>query len=148
MSCPVSNPQHDYVGLVKLLPLLHQLVDATGEVHLTEEESARIRALGFAAHAGKWHVPPLPPELVADNDLLRNLSLGWIAYPPPQILASGQEISSDDASHGGLPAATPSRIWPSHSVLRLKRSSPDSVTSGASTCPIGGKPSWRGGRGG
>src|SRR3989442_3057660 len=63
---PVSNPQHDYVGLVKLLPLLHQLVDATGEVHLTEEESARIRALGFAAHAGKWHVPPLPPELVAD----------------------------------------------------------------------------------
>ena len=70
----------DYAGLVKLLPVLRNLVDACGEVTLTPQEAELIRSLGFAVKAGRWRVPPVPPELVADNPLLEHLSLGWV--PP------------------------------------------------------------------
>jgi|SRR5437588_8465459 len=67
----------DYPGLVKLLPLLRTFPDALGETTLTTEEAAHIRSLGFAAEAGRWKVPPLPPELVSGNQLLENFSTGW-----------------------------------------------------------------------
>src|SRR6266404_4604394 len=67
----------DYPRLVKLLPLLRTFPDALGETTLTTEEAARIRSLGFAAEAGRWTVPPLPPELVRGNQLFENYSEGW-----------------------------------------------------------------------
>ena len=67
----------DYAALVKLLPILRNLVDGCGEVTLTAEEAAQIRLLGFAAEAGRWKVPPVPPELIQDNPLLEHLSIGW-----------------------------------------------------------------------
>src|SRR5882724_372303 len=67
----------DYPGLVKLLPLLRILPDALGETTLATEEAALIQSLGFAAEAGRWKVPPLPPELVSGNQLFENYSEGW-----------------------------------------------------------------------
>jgi hypothetical protein len=67
----------DYAALVKLLPTLRCLVDGCGEVTLIADEAALIRSLGFDAHAGRWRVPPVTPELVRDNPLLENLSIGW-----------------------------------------------------------------------
>src|SRR5262249_2164617 len=71
------NAPPDYAALVKLLPALRTLVDACGEVTLTAYEAERIGSLGFDANAGRWHVPPVPPELVRDNPLLEHLSVGW-----------------------------------------------------------------------
>jgi hypothetical protein len=80
-----QQPQNEgYAALLELLPTLHHLVDACGEVWLTGEEAARIEKLGFPAQAGRWHVPPVPPELVAGNPLLEHLSIGW---RPPQTAA-------------------------------------------------------------
>src|SRR5229473_2012576 len=68
----------DYATLVMLLPVLRNLVDGCGEVTLREEEAARIKLLGFQdVAAGRWKVPPVPPELVRDNQLLEHLSIGW-----------------------------------------------------------------------
>jgi hypothetical protein len=67
----------DYLGLFRLLDLLRTLPDARRETTLTQEEAARIRSLGFAAEAGCWKVPPLPPELVRGNQLFENYSEGW-----------------------------------------------------------------------
>src|SRR5713226_911128 len=70
-------PTPDYATLVKLLPILRNCVDGCGEVTLTVEEAERIQSLGFAAEAGRWKVPPVPPELVRDNPLFECLSIGW-----------------------------------------------------------------------
>ena len=68
----------DYPALVGLLPTLHNLVDACGDVTLTAEEANKIRALGFAdAKSGPWKCPPLPPHLTHANPLLEPLSAGW-----------------------------------------------------------------------
>jgi hypothetical protein len=67
----------DYPGLVKLLSILRSLPDARKEAMLTTEEAGRIRSLGFAAEAGRWKVPPLPPELVRGSPLFENYSEGW-----------------------------------------------------------------------
>ena len=76
-----EKPVPDYVGLLKALLVTKTLVDATGKVLLTDEEAARIRALGFpTAEAGRWQVPPVPPELVRDNRLFENLAIGWPAH--------------------------------------------------------------------
>ena len=64
--------------MVKLLPVLKHFVDGCGEVTLSEQEAERIRPLGFRnVAAGRWKVPPVPPELVRDNPLLEHLSIGW-----------------------------------------------------------------------
>jgi hypothetical protein len=73
----MSSTSPGYVVLVKLLPTLRNLVDGCGEVTLTADESALIRSLGFPATEGRWKVPPLPFELVRDNQLLEHLSIGW-----------------------------------------------------------------------
>lgn len=68
----------NYERLVKLFPILHNLVDGCGEVILSEEEATRIQELGFpGVAAGRWKVPPVPPDLVRDNQLLEHLSIGW-----------------------------------------------------------------------
>jgi hypothetical protein len=79
----VWRAKMNYAALARLLPLLRNLVDACGDVWLTDGEAARIRALGFSAQVGRWRVPPLPPELVAGNPLLEPLSIGW--EPPPPL---------------------------------------------------------------
>src|SRR5713226_9706383 len=71
------RPTPDYATLVKLLPLLRRLPDATGETTLTPEEAAKIRSFGFTTEVGRWKVPPVPPELVRDSPLLEHLSIGW-----------------------------------------------------------------------
>jgi hypothetical protein len=71
----------DFDGLTKALQVTKRLVDATGEVILIEDEAAGIRALGFpTAGAGRWKVPPVPPELVRDNWLFEHLAIGWPSY--------------------------------------------------------------------
>lgn len=67
----------NYAALVKLLPTLRSLVDGCGEVTLIADEAAKIRSLGFQAEEGRWKAPPVPPELVRDNPLIENLSIGW-----------------------------------------------------------------------
>lgn len=67
----------NYAALVNMVPTLRNLVDACGEVTLTGDEAAFVRSLGFHASDGRWRVPPIPPELVRDNPLLENLSIGW-----------------------------------------------------------------------
>jgi hypothetical protein len=68
----------DYPGLVKVLQYeLRHMPDARKEAMLTTEEAARVRSLGFEAAAGRWKVPPLPPELVRGNQLFENYSEGW-----------------------------------------------------------------------
>lgn len=71
------SPTPDYTSLVKLLPVLRRLPDATGETTVTPEEAAKIRSFGFTAASGKWKCPPLPPQLTRDNPLLEPLSAGW-----------------------------------------------------------------------
>lgn len=67
----------DYAALLKLLPVLRNWVDATGEVTLTDEEAERVRSLGFTdARAGRYRFRPFPYELVADT-LFEFLSIGW-----------------------------------------------------------------------
>ena len=71
------RPTPNYALLVKLLPLLRRLPDATGETTLTPEEAAQINSFGFVAESGEWKCPPLPPQLTRDNPLLESLSAGW-----------------------------------------------------------------------
>jgi hypothetical protein len=71
----MSTP--DYESLVRLLPTLHNLVDACCEMMITAEEASKIRSLGFSADAGRWKCPPLPPNLTRDNPLLEPLSVAW-----------------------------------------------------------------------
>lgn len=71
------RPTPDYAALVKLVPVLRRLPDATGETTLMPEEAARIRSFGFTAESGRWKCPPLPPQLTCDNPLLEALSAGW-----------------------------------------------------------------------
>ncbi len=83
----------DYAALHRLLFVLKRLPDVMGETTLTAEEAARIRSLGFAAEAGPWRVPPLPPELVRDNPLFEGFAVGWNfreawSASPPQPDAS------------------------------------------------------------
>jgi hypothetical protein len=85
----------DYVTLVKLLPILRNLVDGCGEVTLTADEAAQIRLLGFRAEEGRWRVPPVPPELVADIPLLENLSIGW---NPAQVEATHNGANTKNQS--------------------------------------------------
>jgi hypothetical protein len=71
----------DYVGLVRVLLRTRYMVDASGQVLLTDEEAAQIRQLGFpTVGAGWWSVPAVPPELVRDNPLLEHLALHWPTY--------------------------------------------------------------------
>ncbi len=96
----------DYAALVKLFPILRNCVDGCGEVTLTADEAAQIRLLGFRAEEGRWSVPPVPPELVADNPLLENLSIGWNTRQNPS-----QPISTNGSrqeSKSGVPQ-TPAR---------------------------------------
>lgn len=65
------------MGLLSQLIALKRLPDAIGETTLTPEEASKIRSLGFAADPGPWKVPPVPPQLVGDDQLLAQLSLGW-----------------------------------------------------------------------
>jgi len=69
----------NYSALVKLLPLLKNLVDGCGEVRLDDDEAAQIKLLGFAPDSRRWQVPPVPPELVRNNPLFEHLSIGWEA---------------------------------------------------------------------
>ncbi len=82
----------DYESLVKLLPVLRNLVDACGEVTLTTEEAERILSLGFGAKSGQWRCPPLPPELTRDNPLLEPLSVGWGKRTPLQAIPKNEGI--------------------------------------------------------
>lgn len=72
-----STKSPDYAALVKLLPTLKHLVDALGDVILMPGEAEKIQTYGFAAHPGRWPVPPVPPELVAGNGLLEHLASRW-----------------------------------------------------------------------
>jgi hypothetical protein len=65
--------QPDYPGLVRLLPTLHHLVDASGMVTLEPPEAESVNRLGFPAQPGPWRVPPLPTDLVDGNPLLEPL---------------------------------------------------------------------------
>lgn len=90
----------DYVNLVKLFPVLRNLVDGCGEVILTVEGAARIRLLGFRAEEGRWKVPPVPPELVRDNNLLEHLSIGW---NPRRVEATPNEVNTKSQSCSRAP---------------------------------------------
>lgn len=80
----------DYESLVKLLPVLGNLVDACGEVTLTADEAKRILSLGFKAESGRWKCPPLPPELTRDNPMLERLSAGWGERAPLQSIPKNE----------------------------------------------------------
>ena len=70
----------DYWGLVlRVLPSLRNfgyVCAACPELTISEEEASKIRALGFGAEAGRWKVPRVPFQLVADTSL-EYLSVGW-----------------------------------------------------------------------
>lgn len=72
-----STKSPDYAALVRLLPTLKHAVDALGGVILTPGEVEKIQPLGFAAHPGRWEVPPIPPDLVAGNGFLEHLASRW-----------------------------------------------------------------------
>ena len=86
----MCNTPPDYLNLVKLLLVLHNLVDACGEVVITFQEASKIRALGFPAEPGRWKCPPLPPELTRDNPLLEPLSVGWGERTPLQAIPKNE----------------------------------------------------------
>ena len=97
------RPPPDYSNLVRLLPVLRRLPDATGETTLTPEEAAKIRSLGFTAESGRWQCPPLPPQLTRDNPLLEPLSAGWndqSVLPAIPRIEGGRE-SRTARHHGG-----------------------------------------------
>ncbi len=89
--------QEDFAGLVEVLRNLQQVPDATAQTVLTVEEAAKIRALGFAAKAGPWRVPPLPDELVVGDGLLECLGETWRAsnedIPLPELRAQEPEAA-------------------------------------------------------
>ncbi len=117
----------DYEGLVKLLSVLRNFVDACGEVRINNEEAARISTLGFPAKAGRWRVPPVPPELVTDNHLLEHLALGWThAQSVPQE-PTGQTKTLDQSA--GTARATPK------SLSSPQLSAGDAVTLGREKAP-------------
>jgi hypothetical protein len=95
----------DYEGLLKLLPRLNRFPDAIGETTLTLEEAEKIRRLGFAADAGPWRVPALPPELTRDT-MSETLSAGWKdRTDAPNILRSAG--NPERATAGRQFATTP-----------------------------------------
>src|SRR6266852_5301260 len=99
----------NYATLVKLLPVLHRLPDATGETTLTPEEAAKIRSFGFTAESGRWKCPPLPPQLTRDNPPLEPLSAGWndrsVLPAIPRIEGSRESETARQPS--GEPRVTP-----------------------------------------
>jgi hypothetical protein len=97
----------DYAALVGLFPVLRNCVDGCGEVTLTADEAARIRLLGFPAEEGRWMVPPIPPELVRDNPLLENLSIGWNPRKGPgQITVANESRQRSSSAVPHTPAWT------------------------------------------
>lgn len=129
----------DYAALVKLLPTLRNLVDGCGDVSLTDEEAELIRSLGFAAQSGRWRVPPVPPELVRDNPLLENRSIGWSSRqndPPassvriPEARVEGSRVAVQDvpATEGARPGEFRRTKEPS-ARLRQARGGDDSEVS-------------------
>jgi hypothetical protein len=97
----------DYAALVRLFPVLRNLVDACGEVTLTAEEAAQIRLLGFPAEEGRWRVLPVPNELVRDNPLLENLSIGWDPRKSPgQITVANERRQRSSSAVPHTPART------------------------------------------
>lgn len=108
----------DYAALVNLFPILRNCVDGCGEVTLTVEEAERIRSLGFVADAGRWKVPPLPFELVRDNPLLENLSIGWDTYHAENPVTAANGTRKDvevrrnkiGSEYGFQAPVTPDRI--------------------------------------
>ena len=85
----LSTPR-DYGALVKLLPVLRNLVDGCGEVTLAAEEAECIRSLGFEAQSGRWKCPPLPPDMTRDNPLLERLSVGWGEWTPQEVIPKNE----------------------------------------------------------
>ena len=71
---------------------LTRVPDGLGDTRLTEDEAARIRALGFRAAAGPWRVPPLPHRLVAGG-LFESLADRWREHENREYLNDGGATS-------------------------------------------------------
>ena len=128
----------NYSALLKLLPLLKNLVDACGEVRLDDDEAAQIRLLGFAAESGRWKVPPIPPELVRDNPLLEHLSTGCdvretsVPSVPMRHDKREREAEIGQALEPLVRRQAPSRANAGTCQNRIEATEPVSVT-----CPAG-----------
>jgi len=109
-----STKSPDYAALVKLLPTLKHPVDAVGDVILMPGEAEKIQTFGFAAHPGRWPVPPVPPELVAGNGLLEHLASRWDPFwvlrrsDEQRVEATHAVFSTDAAVPAAVSAAPPS----------------------------------------
>src|ERR1017187_712204 len=121
-----------YPGLVNMLRVAPQRVNAAGEIQLTATEAAFLRACDFVtAVAGSWKIPSLPAELVRGNLLPAHLADGGRSpavltttiaadsgQGQPRANPSGQFAEPASVAARSLPPA-PSRRWaPEHTRLR------------------------------